>query len=199
MALDVSSKKNVKEGGEQCKVIEQDIALLSRQIDEMDGKIRAYLGDRANKPHPRHLDLIAKIQGYRLPGGLGTAGKQLSVLLDNLQWKLHYHKQSWSQLWENAEAQKRQRATVVMEPSSDEAVGKSATAKSKSSASMERLWELQEEKLRLYGHTAGKESMADFKKRIDQEYRALQQKKKPSQEIVVTFSKEAGKCQLKLK
>ena len=83
------------------KQMAAEIELLSRQVEEMDGKIRAFLADRQNKAHPRHLDLIEKIQGYRLDPGIST--KYLATLVDNLQWKVYYSKRAWKQLWDNAE------------------------------------------------------------------------------------------------
>jgi len=88
-----------------------EIQSVSRQVDQMDGKIRAYLADRQNKPHPRHLDLIEKIQKYRIDPSLSS--QYLTTLVDNLQWKLYYSKRAWKQLWDNAEAQRRQEKNVI--------------------------------------------------------------------------------------
>lgn len=184
---------------EQRKQVELDLAAISRQIDEMDSKIRAYLADKKTRPHPRHLELIDKVQGYRIPNSL--LNKHLSVLLDNLQWKLHYNKRAWQQLWEQAE---KQGARLVAPPGEFRPDGSAADERStpmetKAQYSLETLWEIQQEKLRVYGFTDTAETKADFKKRMIQEYKALNQDRKPSQEIIMTFDKDSGKCRLDVK
>ena len=86
---------------QQRKKVENELSRLDREVSAMDAKLRAYLADRQNKPHPRHHELVEKIQRYRIPPAIST--KQLETLLDNLQWKVFYHKKAWQQLWENAE------------------------------------------------------------------------------------------------
>ena len=185
---------------EQRKQVEQELALIGRQIDEMDSKIRAYLADKKNRPHPRHLDLIEKVQGFRIPNSVLT--KHLAVLLDNLQWKLHYNKRVWNQLWEHAEAQGKKETKTSIEPvvaggaASDDG---DARIQSKAQYSLDTLWEIQQEKLRFYGCTDSTETKTEFKKRMMQEYKTLNQGKKQRQEIVMTFDKESRQCRLDVK
>ena len=185
---------------DQRKHVEQELASLGHQIDEMDSKIRAYLADKKNRPHPRHLDLIDKIQGFRIPNNV--LNKHLSVLLDNLQWKLHYNKRAWNQLWEYAETKSKKQAqagipdeVVAGSPVSDEGESRVQT---KSQYSLDTLWEIQQEKLRFYGCTDTSETKVEFKKRMIQEYKALNQGKQ-RQEIIMTFDKESRKCKLDVK
>ena len=182
------------------KRIALEIESLSRQVEEMDGKIRAYLADRQNKPHPRHLDLIEKIQGYRLDPSIST--KQLMTMVDNLQWKVYYSKRAWKQLWENAEAQRR--AQMPHMPAfSEAAAGTSGAAdhdlQSRAQYSVDTLWEIQKEKHRVYGNPDVNETKTEFKKRMLREYQQLNQQKNKNQEIVLTFDKTAGHCRLELK
>jgi hypothetical protein len=81
--------------------IEKDISRLSMEIGVVDRKVRYYLADRSKNPHPRHLDLIEKIQRYRIDPTVSN--RHLETLLENLQWKIFYYQQSWRQMWENAE------------------------------------------------------------------------------------------------
>jgi hypothetical protein len=184
----------------QRKQVEQTIALFSRQIDEMESKIRAYLADRKTRPHPRHQELIDKIQSFRIPNTLST--KHLAVLLDNLQWKLHYNKQAWHQLWERAEIQsKTQGSTASVEPVSEvsETDDGAAQAQTKAQYSIDALWEIQQEKLRAYGRVDNPETKAEFKKRMIGEYKALSQGRKGRPEIIMTFDKETMQCKLGVK
>lgn len=180
------------------KQVANEISVLSRQVDEMDGKIRAYLADRQNKPHPRHLDLIERIQGYRLDPSIST--RHLLTLVDNLQWKVHYSKRAWKQLWENAEAQ-RQSEKPNTAPISEHA-GKESEDEaihSKAQYSVDTLWEIQKEKLRAYGYSEVQETKTEFKKRMLQEYKKLSGKKKQNQEIILTFDKDSKHCKLDIK
>jgi hypothetical protein len=180
------------------KQAEAEIQRLSRLVEEMDGKIRAYLADRQNKPHPRHLDLIEKIQGYRIDRSITT--RHLDALVDNLQWKVHYSKRAWKQFWENAEAQRR-----MEKPSTPPIVENSGTPPKKDIApstpqySVDTLWEIQQEKLRTYGQPDVKETKKAFKQRMLQEYKKLNQEKKASQEIFLTYDKDTKYCKLDLK
>lgn len=183
----------------QRKQVEQALALMSRQVDEMDSKIRAFLADRNNKPHPRHLDLIEKIQAFRIPNSIST--KHLTVLLDNLQWKLHYSKQAWSRVWEHAEKQIQKHPgasneSIAANPASDDG---SMRQQSKAQYSVDTLWEIQQEKLRAYGHTDAQETKTEFKKRMIQEYKKLNQEKKKGQEIIMTFDADSHQCRLGVK
>ncbi len=175
-----------------------DIQSLSRQVEEMDGKIRAYLADRQNKPHPRHLDLIEKIQGYRLDPSVST--KHLVTMVDNLQWKVHYSKRAWKQFWENAEAQRRkEKANTVPITENAKAAQNEELAPSKAQYSVDTLWEIQKEKLRAYGYSEIKETKTEFKKRMIFEYKKLSQDKKKDQEIILTFDKDSKHCKLDIK
>jgi hypothetical protein len=180
------------------KQVEVEIQLLNRQVEEMDGKIRAYLADRQNKPHPRHLDLIEKIQGFRLDPSIST--KHLVTLVDNLQWKMHYSKRAWKQFWENSEAQRRTKKQNT--PPIIENVGspsKKDIASSTPQYSVDTLWEIQQEKLRAYGEPDSKETKSAFKQRMLNEYKRLNQDKKSNQEIILTFDKDSKHCKLDLK
>ncbi len=173
------------------KTVENELRRLDREVDAMDGKLRAYLSDRQNKPHPRHHELIEKIQRYRIPAALST--KQLKTMLDNLQWKLFYHKKAWQQLWENAEAAYRQgRAFGSTSPNA------AKETESDKSSSLRSYWQLQQKKLDEMG--AGcQESEAEFENRIKQRYRELSRNKGDDQEIVMTFDKTKKRCTLELK
>ncbi|MFZ3097982.1 MAG: hypothetical protein WA081_15870 [Desulfosalsimonadaceae bacterium] len=199
MSMDFIDRRGT-EIEEQRKQVEQTLALFGRQIDEMDSKIRAYLADKRNRPHPRHLDLIERIQGFKIPNSVFT--KQLAVLLDNLQWKLHYNKQAWNQLWENAEAQsKKQTGTSSIESIAGSSTSEDGDARiqTKSQYSLDTLWEIQQEKLRFYGCKDNPETKVEFKKRMVQEYKTLSQGRKQGQEIIMTFDKESLQCKLDVK
>jgi len=195
-----SEDRRASEIDAQRKQAEQAISLFSRQIDEMDSKIRAYLADKKTKPHPRHLELIDKIQGFRIPNAIST--KHLTVLLDNLQWKLHYNKQAWNQLWERAAIKaKTQGDAASAEPVSGipERNDGAAQIQTKAQYSLDVLWEIQQEKLRAYGHVDNPETKAAFKKRVIEEYKALSQGRKGRPEIIMTFDKETMQCKLGVK
>ncbi len=185
---------------QRLKQVEAEIQFLSRQVDEKDGKIRAFLSDRQNKPHPRHLELIEKIQGYRLDPNVSS--KYLMTLLDNLQWKLYYSKRAWKQLWDNVEALRRRenannaQAQVVPESDSSSHVEE---IHSKAQYSVDTLWEIQKEKFRVYGITEAKETKSEFKRRMIKEYKKLSRDKKSSQEIIMTFDKDSMHCKLGVK
>ena len=180
------------------KQVAVEIELLSRQVEEMDGKIRAYLADRQNKPHPRHLDLIEKIQGYRVDPSISI--KSLVILLDNLQWKVHYSKRAWKQFWENAEAQRRkEKPNTVSITENIQSIQNKGMGTSTPQYSVDTLWEIQKEKLRGYGFSKAKETKSVFKKRMLQEYKKLSQDKKSNQEIFLTFDKDLKYCKLDLK
>ena len=53
---------------QQRKQVEVEIQLLNRQVAEMDGKIRAYLADRQNKPQElaKHGDWQTTSQALRI-------------------------------------------------------------------------------------------------------------------------------------
>lgn len=178
---------------QQQKSIENELKRLDREVDAMDGKLRAYLSDRQNKPHPRHHKLVEKIQQYRIPAAVST--KHLETMLDNLQWKVFYHKKAWQQLWENAEAAYRQgRAFGSTAPASNVA----EEAESDKSSSLHSYWQLQQKKLNEIG-AGTKESEAEFENRIKNRYRELSRNKGDDQEIVMTFDKDKKQCTLELK
>jgi Na+/phosphate symporter len=182
------------------KQVAVEIELLSRQVEEMDGKIRAYLADRQNKPHPRHFEFIEKIQNYRIPAEIST--KNLLTLLDNLQWKIHYSKQAWKQIWENAEAFQKMavgQATTAMDVESIHENEEKDTVPGRAQYSVDTLWEIQKEKLRVYGSGESTETKSEFKKRMMQEYKDLSKRRAAGQEIVMTFDKDAKICRLDVK
>lgn len=189
----------------QRKKIEIEIAALRRQTDEMDAKIRAYLADRTRKPHPRHFDLIDKVQKFKIPGGL--VNKSLEGLLDSLQWKVYYAQRAWQQMWQNAEAARRAKgkmATVsdsapggdVSEPDADMP---EEADQEKTQYSVDTLWEIQQEKLKTYGYDQSIETKSAFKNRMAKDYSELSKKRKAGQEIVMTFDKDEKKCRLGFK
>ncbi|MBC2715811.1 MAG: hypothetical protein HF978_10925 [Desulfobacteraceae bacterium] len=180
------------------KQVAVEIELLSRQVEEIDGKIRAYLADRQNKPHPRHVDLIEKIQGYRVDPSIST--KLLVTMLDNLQWKVYYNKRAWKQLWDNAEAQRRkEKSNTAPYTESGSADNDEDMVHSKAQYSVDTLWEIQKEKLRVYGYSEVKETKTAFKKRMIQEYKKLSQDKNETQEIILIFDKDSKHCKLDIK
>jgi hypothetical protein len=185
------------------KKIEMAIAALRRQTDEMDAKIRAYLADRTRNPHPRHFDLIDKIQNFKVPGGL--VNKNLEGLLDSLQWKVYYAQRAWQQMWQNAET--AQRAKGKMATVSDSASGGDASEadmadeqdQEKTQYSVDTLWEIQQEKLKTYGYDQAIETKPAFKNRMAKDYNQLSKKRKAGQEIVMTFDQVEKKCRLGFK
>lgn len=181
------------------KEVENDINRLINQVHSVDQKIRAYLADRQNNPHPRHLEFIEKVQKYRIPPVV--ANKHLETLLDNLQWKIYYYQRAWNQLWENAEAAFRQGRIMTAEMplpavENGEAGGSS---KSKSQYSIDKLWEIQQEKLKTYDAADSTETKSEFRQRMYREYDQLSKIRSPGQEIVMTFDAEEKKCRLDLK
>jgi hypothetical protein len=188
----------VKELDQRRKQVAAQIQSLGRQVDEMDGKIRAFLSDRQNKPHPRHLDLIEKIQGFRIDPSIST--KHLLILVDNLQWKVHYSKRAWKQFWENAEAQQRkEKPNSAPIAENAKSVQNKRMTPSTPQYSVDTLWEIQKEKLRAYGESGTKETKIAFKQRMLQEYKKLNTDKKSNQEIFLTYDKDLKYCKLDLK
>jgi len=180
----------------QQKTVENEMRQLEKQVEAMDGKLRAYLADRQNKAHPRHQELIEKIQRYRIPPAISN--KQLESQLDNLQWKVFYHKKAWQQLWENAEAAYRQgRRFGSMNPPGPSPSEQDDT-ESQSSSSIHRYWKLQQKKLNELGEK-NSETVDAFENRIKKRYRQLSSAKGDDQEVVMTFSKKEKKCTLELK
>ncbi len=184
------------------KAIEMEISRLVHEIVDVDKKVRFYLTDRSQNPHPRHLDLIEKIQRYRIDPSVSN--RPLEALLENLQWKIYYYQQSWRQLWENADAAaqgKRQSrdaaAQGVRTANSEKEAGKDVDS-GRSQYSIDHLWNIQQEKLKTRGAVSG-ETKSDFKERISREYKALSGNKKIGQEIVMTFDPAEKRCRLDLK
>ncbi len=178
------------------KQVEKQISDLSRQVDEVDAKIRAYLADRQRNPHPRHLELIERVQGYHIDSAV--LDKHLETLLDNLQWKIYYNKKAWYQLWENAE-KARPGMAIPAGPQPAETQKGADLFQEKSQYSIDTLWEIQQQKLRQYGHEGTGESKAAFKERMINEYKALNEKRKEGQEIVMTYDIYEERCRLDLK
>lgn len=181
------------------KEIEQQIAMLSRQVEEMTSKIRAYLADRQHQPHPRHLEFIQKVQNFRISPDV--TNRHLETLLDNLQWKVYYHQKSWKQLWENAESARNSNGPFSSDGDIEPLSGPLPDRDESSSSlySIDNLWEIQKEKLKTCGIDSAAESRSQFKKRMISEYRELNRVKKRGQEIVMTFERDESRCTLKLK
>lgn len=183
------------------KQIENELISMRRQADEMDAKIRAYLSDRKNKPHPRHQDLIEKVQRYRINPSVST--KRLETMLDNLQWKIYYYSRAWRQLWDNADAARRQEE--ISEKTSPDQPGGSPAESARASQdhdriySVDRLWEIQKKKLSSLGDDPAPESREGFVQRIRERYGKLASEKKPDEEIVMRFDKKSRRCTLSLK
>ena len=70
--------------------------------------------------------------------------------------------------------------------------------KSKSQYSIDTLWDVQVEKLKQHG-TDPKESQAEFKQRMYQEYKQLSKVRKENQDVVMTYDAQEKKCKLDLK
>jgi hypothetical protein len=191
--------------------IERDISRLSTEIGVVDRKVRYYLADRSQNPHPRHLDLIEKIQRYRIDPTVSN--RHLETLLENLQWKIYYYQQSWRQMWENAENARGRRQTsesasnagasgrpdagTASEEAQSAAERKDPLRRS-SQYSLDHLWSIQQEKITSYG-AASDETRSGFNERIAREYKRLSAVKKNGQEIVMTFDPVDKKCRLNLK
>jgi hypothetical protein len=185
------------------KAFEMEIFRLAKQIEEVDRKVRFYLADRSQNPHPRHLDLIEKIQRYRIDPTVSN--RQLETLLENLQWKIFYYQQSWRQMFENADNARSKhplteatatppagtKETAADKPESDE-------ISRRSQYSIDHLWSIQQEKIKSYG-AAADETRSAFNQRIAREYASLIHKKKKGQEIVMAFDPVEKKCRLDLK
>ncbi len=173
--------------------VENQLAVLLRQVEGMDNKIRNYLADRQKNPHPRHEDLIEKIQRFRIDPSITT--KYLETLLDNLQWKVYYYKNAWNQLWVNAEAKRReafkQEQAAQAGPGHAENKGQ---AEDPFIYSVDRLWEVQKEKLARLGENAEPERKEDFVRRIKQSYGRLASEKKGSEDIFMTFDSSEKRC-----
>jgi hypothetical protein len=172
---------------------------LNRQVDEMDTKIRAYLGDRNANPNPRHLDLIEKIRNFRIPGQISN--KTLENQLDSIQWKIFYAQKAWKQMWANAEAAQRANRNAAAKTAAPASIVDTQTEETseKSQYSVNTLWEIQKEKLRTYGTTDSAETKPEFKQRLANEYEQLNHEKKADQEIVMLFDIDQKKCRLIIK
>ena len=189
----------------QRKEVENQLANLKRQVEATDAKLRAYLADRENKPHPRHEELIEKIQKFRIDPAITT--KQLEIMLDNLQWKVYYHNRAWRQLWENAEAKRKNErkkafAAEAAENVSDAGGNKGNTGNKKDTKniySVDRLWELQRKKLSNLGEKTEPEAKEEFVARIKKRYGQLASEKKDYEEIVMKFDKREKRCTLEKK
>ncbi|RJP44312.1 MAG: hypothetical protein C4548_06095 [Desulfobacteraceae bacterium] len=182
--------------------VEMEISRLAHEIVEVDKKVRFYLADRSQNPHPRHLDLIEKIQRYRIDSSVSN--RHLETLLENLQWKIFYYQRSWRQMWDNADNARNQQPapeasskTTAAEIAAEKEVEGDVGSR-RSQYSIDHLWRIQQEKLQTYG-VATDETRPAFNKRIAGEYKELSAKKKNGQEIVMTFDPVEKKCRLNLK
>ena len=191
--------------------VERELGRLSVEVGVVDRKVRYYLADRSKNPHPRHQELIEKIQRYRIDPTVSN--RHLETLLENLQWKVFYYQQSWRQMWENAENARsglrqspepgsRAKTTGTPDPdtSSDgppPAAQRDSSGRS-SQYSLDHLWSIQQEKIKSYGASVD-ETRSAFNQRIAAEYRQLSDTKNKGQEIVMTFDPVEKKCRLNLK
>ena len=78
----------------------QKLMDFKNQIIVMDNKVRQYLSDRENHPHPFPEDLINEIRRYeseiyRLPNS------EVQLRLDSLMYSLLVHEQIWNRLFED--------------------------------------------------------------------------------------------------
>jgi len=185
------------------KAAEMEISRLVHEIIEVDKKVRFYLADRSRNPHPRHLDLIEKIQRYRIDPSISN--RQLETLLENLQWKIFYYQQSWRQMWENAETGARKKqphspdaATRTAVKETAQTVAEKDAGTRRSQYSIDHLWDIQQEKLKAAG-AAAVETKSAFSQRIAQEYKELISNRRNGQEVVLTFDPVEKKCRLNLK
>jgi len=180
--------------------VENQLSQLLRQVESMDTKIRAYLADRHSQPHPRHGDLVEKVRRFRIDPAIST--KQLETMLDNLQWKVYYHNRAWNQLWENAEARRRnerQKEFAAEQKDTDavkDSAGDSAEKSDRPVYSVDRLWEVQKEKLGSLGENREPEVKDEFVRRIKHRYGQLASEKKDNEEIYMTFDRERRRCTL---
>ncbi len=179
------------------KEIEVELERFYQRLYETDAKLRAYLADRANKPHPRHEDLIQAIRNYRIPPRYST--KHLETMLENLQWKAYYFEQSWRQIWENAERlrlKQFQESKRQAPPTAASDREKENNATKQKIYSVDRLWELQQRQRKQMGLDPEAESRTDFIKRIKKEYGRLASEKKSNEEIIMTFDSAQKRCRL---
>lgn len=183
--------------------VEMEISQLAHEIVEVDKKVRFYLADRSQNPHPRHLDLIEKIQRYRIDASVSN--RHLETLLENLQWKIFYYQRSWRQMWDNADNARNQQPgsdasskTAAAEIAEEKEVEGVDAGSRRSQYSIDHLWRIQQEKLQTY-KAATDETKSAFNKRIAGEYKELSTKKKNGQEIVMVFDPDEKKCRLNLK
>ncbi|MBS3754757.1 MAG: hypothetical protein KGY56_03570 [Desulfobacterales bacterium] len=176
------------------KEIENQIIALRRQADEMDARIRAYLADRQNKPHPHHQEFIEKVQKFRIDPSVST--KYLETQLDNLQWKVYYASRAWRQLWDNADATRRDESRRQQTQQQQHSSGQTHNSDNRRIYSVDRLWEIQQEKL---GGDSAAETKDGFVQRIKERYGRLASEKSSDEEIVMSFDKKSGRCDLSLK
>lgn len=176
------------------KEIENQIIALRRQADEMDARIRAYLADRQNKPHPHHQEFIEKVQKFRIDPSVST--KYLETQLDNLQWKVYYASRAWRQLWDNADAARRAESNRQQTEQQQHPSGQTHDSDNRRIYSVDRLWEIQQEKS---GEDADAETKDGFVQRIKERYGRLASEKSPDEEIVMSFDKKSRRCDLSLK
>jgi hypothetical protein len=173
--------------------VELKLANLQGQVQSMDTKIRAYLADRHKNPHPRHHELLEKIQQFRIDPAI--TNKQLEIMLDSLQWKAYYQSQAWNQLWINEEIRRRNERAAEAKKESAEHNG-TGDENGRSIYSVDRLWNLQKEKLASLGKNAEPEVKEAFIGRIKKRYGQLASEKKPDEEIYMKFDAAEMRCTL---
>jgi len=176
--------------------IEKQLNEMLREVDRMDVKIRAYLADRQHNPHPRHEDFISRVQSFSIKPGVST--KQLDMLLDKLQWKVYYASRAWKQLWKSSENMRRQEG-INAAPAPQTKDAKDAENGKRGIYSVDRLYKLQQERLKAMGEDPDSESKKDFVKRIKKEYGKLASEKKKDEEVVMVFDDKARQCTIEKK
>lgn len=177
------------------KEIEKQLNALFRQVEAMDMKLRSYLADRQSNPNPRYEELIEKIQRFRIDPGITS--KYLETMLDNLQWKAFYHSRAWKQLWENAEARrKNERKREWPEESGENGAAGEGAGEDRPVYSVDRLWQVQKQKLDTMGEGSPNEEKEAFIRRIKQRYGQLASEKKEDEEIYMKFDPDEKRCTL---
>ena len=201
----------MNDAGKQSREIENQLNALLRQVEGMDNKVRVYLADRQNSPHPRHLELLEKIQNFRINPEISN--KYLQTMLDNLQWKAYYHSRAWKQLWENAEVKRRNAASRPTTSMRNDGVSGNETAgggtpgndgalsgtREKPIYSVDRLWELQKEKLQSLGEKTDPETKQAFVQRIKNQYGRLTSEKRDNEEVYMKFDGVEKRCTLAIR
>lgn len=81
------------------KVI-QKLIDYKNEIIVMDNRVRQYLADRKNEPHPFPEDLINEIRRYESEVH-SLPNSEVQLRLDSLMYSLLVHEQIWKRLFED--------------------------------------------------------------------------------------------------